>query len=96
LGLLILYGLTMEGIKISDFKSGAYRHDHREQVLMYALLLKSHLECLPKEAFIVYPDKSERVEIDKDTVNNALHDLENKICNANRELNTVPAKSKSQ
>jgi PD-(D/E)XK nuclease superfamily len=32
-----------EGIKISDFKSGAYKHDHKDQVLMYALLLKSNV-----------------------------------------------------
>lgn len=91
-GIIDFVWLDDDGIRISDFKSGAYRSDHREQVLMYALLLKSHLECLPKEAFIVYPGKSERVEVDENTATNALHDLENKINNANRELNIVPAR----
>jgi hypothetical protein len=82
-----------EGIKISDFKSGAYKHDHKDQVLMYALLLKSNLQCLPKEAFIVYPDRSERVEIDEKIVKNVFFDLQDKIFTAKRELKSVPAKT---
>ena len=92
-GIIDFVWLDDENIKISDFKSGSYRYDHREQVLMYTLLLKSHLGYLPKEAFIVYPDKSERVEIDDNIVNKAFFDLSDKIINAKRELNTVPAKA---
>lgn len=92
-GIIDFIWLDDEGMKISDFKSGAYKHDHKDQVLMYALLLKSNLQCLPKEAFIVYPDRSERVEIDENIVENVFFDLKNKIITAKRELKSVPAKT---
>jgi len=92
-GIIDFICLDDEGMKISDFKSGAYKHDHKDQVLLYALLLKSNLQCLPKEAFIIYPDRSERVEINENIVENAFFGLKDKIYTAKRDLNSVPAKT---
>lgn len=93
IGIIDFIWFDDEDIKISDFKSGAYKHDHREQLLIYSLLIKSNLGRLPKEAFIVYPDKSERVEINEIIVDKAYYDLNNKISKASKELSMVPAKA---
>jgi CRISPR/Cas system-associated exonuclease Cas4 (RecB family) len=91
IGIVDFIWVDNEDVKISDFKSGEYKHEHRDQVLSYVLLLQSNLKCLPKEAFIVYPEKTERVEIDEIIAEKAFSDLSSKITNADTELNAVPA-----
>jgi hypothetical protein len=53
----------------------------------------SNLQCLPKEAFIVYSDKTVQVEINENIVENVFFDLKDKIFTAIKELKFVPAKT---
>ena len=81
------------GAGITDFKSGITKAEHIEQVLIYALLWEQNTGDLPCKAYVVYPDVSIPVDINRNSIDATHNDLKKRIANARVELSSTPARA---
>lgn len=92
-GILDFVWKDNKGIVISDFKSGAPKPEHKEQLLMYAVLWEANTGIIPYMAYIVYPDSSTSIEITKDIHAVASNSLADRVQRAETLLRISPANS---
>lgn len=67
-GIIDFIWLDDNGIEITDFKSGSSKPEHREQLILYALLWAKNTGKMPHRGYIVYPDSSVLLEITREII----------------------------
>lgn len=81
------------GVVISDFKSGAIKPEHKEQLLLYALLWEANTGQTPCRAYVVYPDSSIMIEITQAILSTVYNELAARLKAAQLSLLTTPGKA---
>lgn len=94
-GTLDLVRAEEDGIVVLDFKTGAAKRAHHEQVQCYALLWWRNTEIVPARLVLAYPGRSETVACDRAMLERVEANLEARCDVARQELANHPASAKT-
>ena len=92
-GVIDFVWLDDDGVEITDFKSGSSKPEHREQLILYALLWAKNTGQIPHRAYIIYPDSSVLIEITSEILDAFHADLLERINNARTSLSLAPGRA---
>jgi hypothetical protein len=90
-GVIDFVWMDDDGVVITDFKSGNGKPEHREQLLLYALLWARNTGQIPNKAYVVYPDVSMVIQIKQEVLESIHTELRQRIDNAVESLSLIPA-----
>ena len=90
-GIIDLIWYDSEDIVISDFKTGTFHSEYKEQLLFYAVLWWKATGTMPKRLEVCYPDKIDSFSLKKEQIVENENSLKSRIFNATKALSDIPA-----
>jgi hypothetical protein len=90
-GIIDLVRIDNEIISVVDFKTGAPKPTHRDQLLLYAVLWWRKTEALPKQIEVRYLSGTEVLTIDAPLLDECEHALAGRIDAVRSVLSSAPA-----
>ena len=90
-GIIDLIWYDSEDIVISDFKTGTFHSEYKEQLLFYAVLWWKATGTMPKRLEVCYPDKIDSFSLKKEQIVENENSLKSRISHATKVLSDIPA-----
>jgi hypothetical protein len=93
-GILDLIRATNDGVVVVDFKTGAPRPEHQEQVELYALLWWRNTDELPVRVAVQYLDGRQEWSVTREQLETLERTLEANLLSASTSLRNAPAEAR--